>query len=63
MRRLYTLLLYLALPFASLIVGVRGLREREYWRGWQARFGFGPRRAGGGIWVHAVSVGEVQAAA
>ncbi len=63
MRRLYTLLLYLALPFASLIVGVRGFTEREYWRGWQARFGFGTARAGGGIWVHAVSVGEVQAAA
>jgi 3-deoxy-D-manno-octulosonic-acid transferase len=62
-RRLYTLLLYLALPFASLIVGVRGFTEREYWRGGWARFGFGPRRAGGGIWVHAVSVGEVQAAA
>jgi 3-deoxy-D-manno-octulosonic-acid transferase len=61
-RRLYTLLLYLALPFAALIVGVRGLSERDYWRGGWARFGFGPRRAGGGIWVHAVSVGEVQAA-
>lgn len=63
MRRLYTLLLYLALPIASLIVGVRGLRARDYWRGWRQRFGFGPRRAGGGIWLHAVSVGEVQAAA
>ncbi|MFI4869186.1 MAG: lipid IV(A) 3-deoxy-D-manno-octulosonic acid transferase [Steroidobacterales bacterium] len=63
MRRVYTLLLYLALPVASLVVLVRGLREREYWRGWQQRFGFGPPRAGGGVWVHAVSVGEVQAAA
>lgn len=65
MRRLYTLLLYLALPLVSLAVLVRGLREREYWRGWRARFGFGfgARRPGGGIWVHAVSVGEVQAAA
>jgi 3-deoxy-D-manno-octulosonic-acid transferase len=62
-RRVYTLLLYLALPFASLLVLARGLREREYWRGWQQRFGFGPPRAGGGLWVHAVSVGEVQAAA
>jgi 3-deoxy-D-manno-octulosonic-acid transferase len=62
-RRLYTLLLYLALPLVSLLVAVRGLREPAYWRGWGQRFGFGPRRAGGGIWVHAVSVGEVQAAA
>jgi 3-deoxy-D-manno-octulosonic-acid transferase len=61
-RRLYTLLLYLALPVASLMVGVRGLAERDYWRGWRERFGFGPARAGDGIWVHAVSVGEVQAA-
>jgi len=62
-RRLYTLLLYLALPFAMLIVGWRGLRTRDYWRGGAARFGFGTARAGGGIWVHAVSVGEVQVAA
>ncbi len=63
MRRLYTLLLYLMLPFASLLVLARGLRTREYWRGGWARFGFGAARAGGGVWVHAVSVGEVQVAA
>jgi 3-deoxy-D-manno-octulosonic-acid transferase len=62
-RRLYTLLLYLALPLVTLTVAVRGLRQREYWRGWSARFGFGAPVMGGGIWVHAVSVGEVQAAA
>jgi 3-deoxy-D-manno-octulosonic-acid transferase len=62
-RHLYTLLLYLALPVVSLVVAVRGFREREYWRGWRQRFGAGPRRSGNGIWVHAVSVGEVQAAA
>jgi 3-deoxy-D-manno-octulosonic-acid transferase len=62
-RRLYTLLWYLVLPWVSLMVAVRGFSEREYWRGWRERFGFGPPRAGGGIWVHAVSVGEVQAAA
>jgi 3-deoxy-D-manno-octulosonic-acid transferase len=61
-RRLYTLLLYLALPWASLLVAVRGLRERDYWRGWGERFGFGAAAAPGGIWLHAVSVGEVQAA-
>ena len=63
MRRLYTLLLYLALPFAILGVLWRSVRTRDYLRGGWARFGFGPRRAGGGIWVHAVSVGEVQVAA
>jgi 3-deoxy-D-manno-octulosonic-acid transferase len=61
-RRIYTLLLYLVLPFASLIVFWRGLRARDYWRGGFARFGYGERRRGGGVWVHAVSVGEVQAA-
>ena len=63
MRRLYTLLLYLALPWATAVVLLRGLSAREYWRGWGARFGFGPTLPVGGIWVHAVSVGEVQAAA
>jgi 3-deoxy-D-manno-octulosonic-acid transferase len=62
-RRLYTLLFWLALPGLTLSVLWRGLRERDYWRGASERFGFGTRRAGGGIWVHAVSVGEVQAAA
>jgi 3-deoxy-D-manno-octulosonic-acid transferase len=62
-RRLYTLLLYLALPWVSRVVAVRGLRQPDYWRGWGQRFGFGAQLAGGGIWVHAVSVGEVQAAA
>jgi 3-deoxy-D-manno-octulosonic-acid transferase len=62
-RRLYTLLLYLALPFLLLMLAWRGLRQREYWRGGAARFGFGAPRAGGGVWVHAVSVGEVQVAA
>lgn len=63
MRRLYTLLLYLALPLATLGVLWRGLRTRAYLRGGLARFGFGSARAGGGVWVHAVSVGEVQVAA
>jgi 3-deoxy-D-manno-octulosonic-acid transferase len=62
-RRLYTLLLYLILPFATLLVLARGFRTREYWRGGWARFGFGAARVGGGVWVHAVSVGEVQVAA
>jgi len=62
-RRLYTLLLYLALPFALLTLVWRGLRTREYWRGGAARFGLGSTRAGAGIWVHAVSVGEAQVAA
>ncbi|HEX9139181.1 MAG TPA: 3-deoxy-D-manno-octulosonic acid transferase [Steroidobacteraceae bacterium] len=64
MRRLYTLVLWLALPWLSLQVLWRGLRERAYWQGWAERFGGGAAAtARGGIWVHAVSVGEVQASA
>jgi 3-deoxy-D-manno-octulosonic-acid transferase len=64
MRRLYTLLLALALPFASVAVLWRSLSEREYRRGWRERFGRGAPLPGTerSIWVHAVSVGEVQAA-
>ena len=42
----------------------RGLRNRGYWRSWGERFGYGPSIAGNeqAIWIHAVSVGEVQAA-
>lgn len=61
LRRIYTLLLYLALPWASLIVLIRGIRQRDYWRGWGERFGI-VDRSQADVWVHAVSVGEVQAA-
>ena len=41
-----------------------GCATARYWRGFGARFGFGAALgAGGNLWVHAVSVGEVQAAA
>ncbi len=63
-RRLYTLLVLLALPLASCAVLWRGLRERDYWRGWGERLGRGASLPGNarGVWLHAVSVGEVQAA-
>jgi 3-deoxy-D-manno-octulosonic-acid transferase len=63
-RRLYTLLVLLALPLASCAVLWRGLRERDYWRGWGERLGRGAPLPGNarGVWLHAVSVGEVQAA-
>ncbi len=63
MRRLYTLLWYLALPLVLSAMALRSWRERAGFADWSQRFGFGPSRAGEGIWVHAASVGEVQAAA
>lgn len=50
------------MPIASAVVGWRGVRDRNYWRGWSQRFGFGVTAADPVIWFHAVSVGEVQAA-
>jgi 3-deoxy-D-manno-octulosonic-acid transferase len=63
MRYLYNLLLYLfAAPVALAMHLWRGLREPAYRGGIGERFGFGPTLAGRPIWIHAVSVGEVQAA-
>lgn len=62
-RLLYRGLVCLALPLALALIGWRGLRDRGYWRGLDERFGFGARSSAGSIWMHAVSVGEVQAAA
>jgi 3-deoxy-D-manno-octulosonic-acid transferase len=63
-RILYTLIIYLLTPFALLRLVWRGLRARGYWQRWGERFGFVPVHEGPApIWVHAVSVGEVQAAA
>ncbi|MDP1708715.1 MAG: lipid IV(A) 3-deoxy-D-manno-octulosonic acid transferase [Gammaproteobacteria bacterium] len=65
MRHTYTLLLYLLLPLVLLRLVWRGLRAPAYWRRWPERFGFVPLAptANPVIWLHAVSVGEVQAAA
>ena len=63
MRLLYLLAVYLATPLISLMLAARGLRDRSYWRNFGQRFGFGPSLGQTTIWVHAVSVGEVQAAA
>ncbi len=63
MRSLYTLVLYLLTPFVLARLAWRGLRAPGYWRRWGERFGFIPISIGEApIWVHAVSVGEVQAA-
>jgi 3-deoxy-D-manno-octulosonic-acid transferase len=63
LRFLYLLAVYLAAPLMSLLLLWRGLWDRAYWHNFGERFGFGPAPAAGGVWVHAVSVGEVQACA
>jgi 3-deoxy-D-manno-octulosonic-acid transferase len=62
-RYLYILAVYLAVPLVSLIMLWRGLRDRSYWTNFGERFGFGASLPPGSVWIHAVSVGEVQAAA
>jgi 3-deoxy-D-manno-octulosonic-acid transferase len=62
-RRLYTVMLWLALPFALARLWWRGLREPGYRRNVGERLGrFSERPARRVIWVHAVSVGETRAA-
>jgi 3-deoxy-D-manno-octulosonic-acid transferase len=64
MRLLYSFLIRCAAPIAWLAVLWRGLRDRSYWQGLGERFGYGARLpAAGSIWLHAVSLGEVTAAA
>jgi 3-deoxy-D-manno-octulosonic-acid transferase len=63
MQSLYSSLLYIALPFALLRLLWRSRRLPAYRQRWGERLGYyqpGSLRAG--VWVHAVSVGEVQAA-
>jgi 3-deoxy-D-manno-octulosonic-acid transferase len=63
LRFLYLLAVYLAAPIISAMFLWRGLRDRSYWHNFSERFGFGARLAPNGVWLHAVSVGEVQACA
>lgn len=63
MRLLYLLAVYLTAPIISVMFLWRGLRDRSYWHNFSERFGFGAAPAPHGVWLHAVSVGEVQACA
>jgi len=63
MRLAYQLLTYLLSPVYAGYWFFRGLTNRSYWDRFGQRFGRGyPRLPAGCIWLHAVSVGEVQAA-
>jgi 3-deoxy-D-manno-octulosonic-acid transferase len=63
MRRLYTLLLYLLLPYILFHLLWRSRRQPEYRRHVGERFGFYRGKPSTPlIWLHAVSVGETRAA-
>lgn len=63
-RQLYSAIHYLALPYIFLRLAWRGRRDPGYWERWGERFGRIAPLSGDQqtLWVHAVSVGEVQAA-
>ena len=63
-RTLYTLLFHLGLPLVALRLWLRARKAPAYGQRIGERFAFGlPVLQPGGIWVHAVSVGESIAAA
>ncbi|MEM6573375.1 MAG: lipid IV(A) 3-deoxy-D-manno-octulosonic acid transferase [Pseudomonadota bacterium] len=63
MTRLYTLVMYLLTPVILYRLVIRGLRARAYFWRWRERFGFFPAPPfKSSVWVHAVSVGEFNAA-
>ncbi len=62
MRFAYVLLSYLLSPLYAMYWIFRGLVNQAYWDRLGQRLGFGyPLLSDGCIWIHAVSVGEVQA--
>lgn len=64
LRLIYTALIFIAAPLAFALTVWRGIRDPSYRDRRSERFGFSRLRFDvPAIWVHAVSVGEVQAAA
>lgn len=63
-RALYSLALYLLSPLTLYHLVSRGFRVREYFRRWDERYAaYGTQHGRPCVWLHAVSVGEVNAAA
>ena len=67
LRSVYTALLYVFAPIALAATALKGLRDPAYRDRLSERWGFtrvfAPAGAAPCLWIHAVSVGEVQAAA
>lgn len=63
MRYLYSIILYLLTPVVLLKLIWAGFSNQDYWHRWLERFGIAelPDSTRPVIWLHAVSVGEVQA--
>jgi len=63
LRRIYSFIIYLLIPFVVLRLFWLGFRNPDYRRRWKERFGFPDKITSHDkiIWLHAVSVGEVQA--
>lgn len=63
LRIFYTVLFFISLPLILLRLIWRGFRAPAYWQRWPERFGFSPTLSHhhAVIWIHAVSVGEVEA--
>jgi 3-deoxy-D-manno-octulosonic-acid transferase len=63
LKLLYTTLFYICLPLVILRLIWRGTRAPAYWQRWSERFGKSPEltKSSPVIWIHAVSVGEVEA--
>ena len=62
-RLIYSLLLYLILPFTPLKLLWRGIRQPAYRQHWAERYGFySVKPSKPLIWLHCVSVGETRAA-
>jgi 3-deoxy-D-manno-octulosonic-acid transferase len=62
-RFIYTLTLYLLTPFVVYRLAARGFKYHGYFARWRERFGFfADPGIKDSIWIHAVSLGEVNAA-
>ena len=62
MRRIYTLFAYLLMPLVLLRLWWKAIVRKQKIARLKERFGYCDNRNQGGIWLHAVSVGEVIAA-
>jgi len=62
-RFIYSALFYLLVPIIVLRLLWRGIKAPSYWQRWLERFAYqSSNLPQGGVWLHAVSMGEVQAA-